>query len=213
MINEETLSAEMLEQLFPTTPVEFKEATYLSGKGKIENGRFIVSLKLDDVFKKHIKNKQISINIIERKEVDQFGNSHFITLCEDDILPANQPFGKTGLTTCMTHFNAIKLTLTSDQLKQYSYKFKPTGSDTENLYMKIELAQTSDGRWACFRFFKEQSREIKIWKSLSNAVATANTVVNSASVKSSVKNKNKKSVIAPATTLSNKEVDDFFDDL
>ncbi len=186
-----TLNSEQLDEIFQSTSTEnHPTPIYLEGSGKTENGRVIVSIKLTDTLKQHIKNGQISISVIKRKAPSKFGSTHFCVVNQQEW-PQQHAFNRNFLALAQGDSKALSFTLDVSQLKTLSYQVPNKGT-----YIKIEIV---DNGLQCgiFRYFKEVPREVTIFKNIDKMVSA----------------KTAKPIEEAKSNPANKEIDDFFKDM
>jgi hypothetical protein len=172
-------SPKLENALFDNLPNNtFPEPIWLEGSGKVENKRLIVSIKLTNELKKHVKNDLISFSILEKKEPDLYGKTHSVLLNQSQW-PQNQPVNRNFLTTAIVEGRVTSFTLTIEQLKSLAYPFTPVATKIPGQYMKVEIVNNGM-QSAVFRFYKERCREIDVFLKMDKLVNVAQSVPESA---------------------------------
>lgn len=146
---------------------------------KLNKDRLVISLKLFQESKginlaKSIQDTNLSFNVIRKKEVDKFGNTHFIVVNQLPVglWPKQKKVNNNQIAEAkVDEYGNISFTLSQEDLFNYSYAYgEPSVRGT---YMKLEFIDNGPEQYI-FRYFKEyKSPQLKFINAPKVATAAA----------------------------------------
>ena len=135
---------------------DFPDPIYV-GKGRREDGRLIVQIKLnteDIKLQDHIKDGKVGLKLVAKKQPDEYGNTHFLVVNQEEWAAIDEVSNQ-NLTRAYRDENSLTFSLSTSQLKKLMYAWKSFG-----VFAKVEILDNGS-QVRVFKYTKALKDEAK----------------------------------------------------